>query len=194
MAAKAATSPFALGLLAVVLAAGVFARAPLSLSLVLGGLVYAIAAGRDLIGGSAGSRPIPPAALWREAFARTRTAGRSAEPLSLEIRAEISALRERQDQIRRAIESMETPYQEVGDEVDGLVDETTQRALRLDRRLWDMSEAVRASELAEFTSQMERLCMEMDTVRANLRSSSGVTDSASHRLLALQVRSLRTSS
>lgn len=47
------------------------------------------------------------------------------------------------------------------------------------------------SQLAEYHAQMERLCVELDTVRAHLLSTSVTADSANQRQLAAQVRGLR---
>lgn len=47
------------------------------------------------------------------------------------------------------------------------------------------------SQLAEYHAQMERLCVELDTVRAHLLSTSVSADSANQRQLAAQVRGLR---
>jgi ParB-like chromosome segregation protein Spo0J len=47
------------------------------------------------------------------------------------------------------------------------------------------------SQLSEYHHQMERLCVELDTVRAHLLSTSVTAESASQRQLAAQVRGLR---
>jgi hypothetical protein len=58
------------------------------------------------------------------------------------------------------------------------------------REQLDVAERIE-SQLAEYHAQMERLCVELDTVRAHLLSTSVTTDSANQRLLAVQVRGLR---
>jgi archaellum component FlaC len=64
----------------------------------------------------------------------------------------------------------------------------------------DLAEALREqlevaerieSQLSEYHAQMERLCVELDTVRAHLLSTSVTTDSVNQRRLADQVRGLR---
>ncbi len=47
------------------------------------------------------------------------------------------------------------------------------------------------SQLSEYHAQMERLCVELDTVRAHLLSTSVTTESVNQRRLAGQVRGLR---
>ena len=64
----------------------------------------------------------------------------------------------------------------------------------------DLAEALREqlgvaerieSQLSEYHHQMERLCVELDTVRAHLLSTSVTAESANQRQLAAQVRGLR---
>jgi hypothetical protein len=47
------------------------------------------------------------------------------------------------------------------------------------------------AQLARYHAEMERLCVELDTVRAHLLSTSVTTDSVNQRRLASQVRGLR---
>lgn len=58
------------------------------------------------------------------------------------------------------------------------------------REQLDVAERIEA-QLAGYHAEMERLCVELDTVRAHLLSTSVTTDSANQRLLSLQVRGLR---
>ena len=220
--ANAATSPFAIGLFVAILAVGVLAGASLGLSLGLAVILYAIAAGRVLFDEDVAQRVLE---RGREP---QNVVGRATSPtppeLAPEIRAEIEAVREREERIRRAIESADLPFEEVGSEIDVLVAEA-ERSARSAQLLYegledmpvaevkgriaaveddpsqaDLAEALREqlhvaerieSQLSEYHAQMERLCVELDTVRAHLLSTSVTTDAASQRLLALQVRDLR---
>ena len=47
------------------------------------------------------------------------------------------------------------------------------------------------SQLAAYHADMERLCVELDTVRAHLLSTSVTTDSVNQRRLAVEVKALR---
>jgi Holliday junction resolvasome RuvABC ATP-dependent DNA helicase subunit len=47
------------------------------------------------------------------------------------------------------------------------------------------------SQLAEYHAAMERLCVELDTVRAQLLSTSVTTAGVNQRRLALEVRDMR---
>ena len=220
--ANALTSPFAVVLFVVVLAVGVVADAPLGLALVFAVLVYAIAAARVLFDEDVAQR-----VLERErgpARARAEAPALVLSELAPEIRADVEAVREREARIRKAIESADLPYEEVGTEVDSFVAEAERSAhsaqllheglkdMPVDdvrRRLAaaegdpsqsDLADALREqldvskrieSQLAEYHAQMERLCVELDTVRAHLLSTTVATDSVNQRQLAAQVRGLR---
>lgn len=220
--ANALTAPFALVLLVAVLAAGIVAGAPLGLSLGFAAVVYALAAGRILLDEDEAERVLE----------RGRTPSRAhlekgplvLSELAPEIRADVEAVRERERRIRRAIESADLPYEEVGAEVDNFVAESDRsarcaqlmhegladmpvadvrrrfEAAAADPSQGDLAEALREqlevaerieSQLAGYHAQMERLCVELDTVRAHLLSTSVTTDSMNQRQLAAQVRGLR---
>lgn len=221
---NAATSPFAIVLFVAVFAAGVLVGASLTLSLAFAFALYAIAATRTLFDEDVAER------ILRQGQGRSLpgTGGEapSVPPPSLapEIQAEVDAVRERERRIRKAIESADLPYEEVGTEVDSFVAEAERSArsaqllfeglsdmpvAEVRRRLTaaqgdpgqaELAEALREqlsvaerieSQLAEYHAQMERLCVELDTVRAHLLSTSVTADSANQRLLAAQVRGLR---
>jgi chromosome segregation ATPase len=220
--ANALTSPFAIVLFVAVFAAGVVAGASLVLSLVFATALYAIAAGRTLFDEDVAER-----VLERERTpSRPRLEAREVvlSELAPEIRAEVEAVRERERRIRKAIESADLPYEEVGTEVDSFVAEA-ERSARSAQLLYEgladmpvaevrkrlgeaeadpqhaeLAEALREqlgvaerieSQLAEYHAQMERLCVELDTVRAHLLSTSVTADSVNQRQLAAQVRGLR---
>jgi chromosome segregation ATPase len=220
--ANAATSPFAIALFVAILAVGVLAGASLGLSLLFAGALYAIAAGRTLLDEEVAERvlqrgrasSLPPA----------KAAEISLADLAPEIRAEVEAVRERELRIRKAIESADLPYEEVGTEIDSFVAEAERSArsaqllfegladmpvAEVKKRLAetegdasqaDLADALREqlgvaerieSQLSEYHAQMERLCVELDTVRAHLLSTSVTADSVNQRQLAAQVRGLR---
>lgn len=220
LVANAATSPFAVVLFVAVLAAGVLTGASLLLSFAFAVAIYAIAAARTLFDEDVAERVLQQG--------RSVSAPRVGEVppahLAPEIRAEVEAVRERERRIRKAIESADLPYEEVGTEVDSFVAEaerSARSAQLLHEGLADMpvadvrrrlkeaegepaqaelAEALREqlgvaerieSQLAEYHAQMERLCVELDTVRAHLLSTSVTADSATQRRLAAQVRGLR---
>jgi chromosome segregation ATPase len=220
--ANAATSPFAIVLFVAVFAVGALAGASLVLSFVLAAVVYAIAAGRTLFDEEVAERVLQRGRASPEPPAKARQT--SLPDLAPEIRAEVEAVRERERRIRRAIESADLPYEEVGAEVDSFVAEAERSArsaqllyegladmpvAEVKRRLGEaeadpsqaeLAEALREqlgvaerieSQLAGYHAQMERLCVELDTVRAHLLSTSVTADSANQRQLAAQVRGLR---
>jgi len=222
LVANAATSPFAIALFVAVLAAGVAAGASLLLSLGFAAVLYAIAALRTLFDEDVAERVLRQG----RSLPAPRAGAREILPADLapEIRAEVEAVRERERRIRKAIESADLPYEEVGTEVDSFVAEAERSArsaqllyegledmpvAAVRRRLeeaeanlaqGELAEALREqlgvaerieSQLAEYHAQMERLCVELDTVRAHLLSTSVTADSANQRQLAAQVRGLR---
>lgn len=220
--ANAATSPFAVALFVAILAVGVIAGAALWLSLLFAAALYAIAAGRTLLDEEVAERVLQRGRA--SAGSPTKAPAISLTDLDPEIRGEVEAVRERERRIRRAIESADLPYEEVGAEVDSFVGEAERSARsaqllcegladmpvsEVKRRLAEadddpeqieLTEALREqlgvaerieSQLADYHAQMERLCVELDTVRAHLLSTSVTAGSANQRQLAAQVRGLR---
>ncbi len=124
--ANALTSPFALVLLVAVLAVGVVAGASLVLSLAFAVGIYAIAAGRVLFDEDIAERVLERGRAPSEIQAQERPL--SLTELAPEIRAEVEAVREREDRIRQAIESADLPYEEVGAEVDSFTVEAERSA------------------------------------------------------------------
>jgi chromosome segregation ATPase len=219
---NALTSPFALALFVAILAVGVIVGASLGLSLLFAAVVYAIAAGRILFDEEVAERVLQRGRTSSEPQAKVQQI--SLADLAPEVRAEVEAVRERERRIRKAIESADLPYEEVGAEVDSFVAEAERSArsaqllyegladmpvAEVRRRLTEaesdssqaeLAEALREqlevaerieSQLAQYHAQMERLCVELDTVRAHLLSTSVTADSANQRQLAAQVRGLR---
>lgn len=220
LVANALTTPLNLGLLVAVLAIGILAGAPISLSLALATLVYGAASARTLFDEDVADRVL-------EKQRGKGNADRSVilvEDLAPEIRAQVEAVRQRETRIRSAIEAADVPYEEVGSEVDTFAAEAERSArgaqllhgaladmpvaevkTRLsaaegDPAQSELAEALREqlqvaqrieSQLAGYHGAMERLCVELDTVRAQLLSTSVTTDSVNQRRLALEVRELR---
>ena len=186
LVANALTSPLALALFVGVFAVGVIAGASLGLSLLLAALVYGIAAAQVLFDEDAANRVLERAR--KDSSARPqRRESLPLDDLAPEIRARVEAVREREARIRKAIEGGGLPYDEVVVEVDSFVSEAERSARSAQL---DVAERIEA-QLAGYHAEMERLCVELDTVRAHLLSTSVTTDSANQRLLSLQVRGLR---
>lgn len=219
---NALTSPFAIVLFVAVLAAGVVAGASLALSIVFATALYAIAAGRVLFDEDVAERVLQRGRTPSGSQVEARAI--SLADLAPEIRAEVEAVRERERRIRKAIESTDLPYEEVGTEIDSFVGEA-ERSARSAQLLFEglqdmpvaevrkrlaeaeghpsqaeLAEALREqlgvaerieAQLREYHAQMERLCVELDTVRAHLLSTSVTADSVNQRQLATQVRGLR---
>ncbi|HEY6550801.1 MAG TPA: hypothetical protein VIY71_06335 [Solirubrobacterales bacterium] len=219
---NALTSPFAIALFIGILAVGVIVGASLGLSFLFAAIVYAIAACRTLLDEDVAER-----VLQRGRSSSSPDAKAEQIPLTglaPEIRAEVEAVREREARIRKAIESADLPYEEVGAEVDSFVAEAERSArsaqllfeglvdmpvAEVKKRLTEtegdpsqanLAEALREqlgvaerieSQLSEYHGQMERLCVELDTVRAHLLSTSVTADAVNQRQLAVQVRGLR---
>jgi hypothetical protein len=220
LVANALTTPLNLGLLVGVLAVGILAGAPISLSAALAAIVYGVASATTLFDEDVADR------VLRERRGESSAGRRQilVEDLAPEIRAQVEAVRQREARIRSAIEAADVPYEEVGSEVDTFVDEAERSARgaqllhgaladmpvsevksRLaatedDPSQADLAEALREqlrvaerieAQLAEYHAAMERLCVELDTVRAHLLSTSVTTDSVNQRRLAAEVRDLR---
>lgn len=220
LVANALTTPLNLGLLVTVLAVGILAGAPISLSFALAAVVYGSAAARTLFDEEVADRVLAE----RRGESRAGRRKLVVENLTPDIRSRVEAVREREARIRSAIEAADVPYAEVGSEVDTFVAEaerSARGAQLLHGALSDMpvsevqsrlaaaegdpaqaelAEALREqlvvaqrieSQLAGYHAAMERLCVELDTVRAHLLSTSVTTDSVNQRRLAGEVRDLR---
>jgi hypothetical protein len=217
---NALTTPLNLGLLVGVLAVGILAGAPISLSLALAAVVYGAASARTLFDEDVAGR------VLEERRGKPNAAGRQivVADLAPEIRTQVEAVRQREARIRSAIEAADVPYEEVGSEVDTFVAEAERSAsgaqllhgaladmpvagvksrlavAEKDQSQAELAEALREqlrvaqrieSQLAEYHAAMERLCVELDTVRAQLLSTSVTTAGVNQRRLALEVRDMR---
>jgi chromosome segregation ATPase len=162
--------------------------------------------GRSLSGPRVEAREITPANLApeiraeveavRERERRIRKAIASADLPYEEVDAEVDSF---VAEAERSARSAQLLYEGLSDmpvaEVRGRLAEAEGDPARA-----ELAEALREqlgvaerieSQLAEYHAQMERLCVELDTVRAHLLSTSVTADSANQRQLAAQVRGLR---
>jgi hypothetical protein len=138
-----------------------------------------------------------------------------------EIATRLAAARARQERIAQAIEVAELPYTEVSAEVDafvGAMEGTAKRAQLLWEALAetppsDVRRRLRAAadkpelrdalgtqlavlermeaQLQRFYDEMDRMAVELDTIRGNLVSVSASTEADAQRRLADDVRSMR---
>lgn len=223
LAANAATKPFNLALLVVVMGAGVVVGGAVFVSLVVALVVYAIACARTFFDEQEADK-----VLARERRGRRKAAGPASKldlnRLAPAIRDHVLEAREREKRIRDAISRAELPYEEVSDEVDGFVramESTAVRAQSLYEALSDsppervsirlhevqsdpakaeLAEALRqqlrvlkrmAEQLNRFYDEMERMLVELDTVRGSLVSLSATEGRSAQERLAGDVRGLR---
>ena len=224
LAANAAAKPFNLALAVATIGAAMVVGARFPLALLVGLLIYAIAATRTFF-----DEDEATAVLARERGERKQAlaSGRARmDPAMLapEIREPAArGAREREQRIRDAIERAELPYTEVSTEVDALVTLMEQSASRaqllyealaesppnvVESRLVQLegsgkTELIDALEhqhavqrkmqaqLERFYDEMERLVVELDTIRGSLVSVSASTDAGNQQRIAGDVRSLR---
>jgi hypothetical protein len=221
LAANAASKPFNLALLVVVMGAGVVVGGAVFVSLVVALIVYAIACARTFFDEHEADK-----VLARERRGRKRATAPKLDlnRLAPAIRDHVLEAREREKRIRDAISRAELPYEEVSDEVDGFVramESTAVRAQSLHEALSDtppervsarlrevqgdpakaeLAEALRqqlrvqrrmAEQLNRFYDEMERMLVELDTVRGSLVSLSATEGRGAQERLAGDVRGLR---
>jgi hypothetical protein len=223
LAANAAAKPFNLALAVATIGAAILAHAGFPVALLVGLLIYAIAAARTFF-----DEDEATAVLARERGERTQAlaSGRrrlDAAKLAPEIGRQLIAAREREQRIRDAIQRAELPYTEVSTEVDALVtlmEHSASRAQLLYEALEESppnvvrkrlvqlegsgkTELIDALEhqhsvqrkmqaqLERFYDEMERLVVELDTIRGSLVSVSASTDTHNQQRIAGDVRSLR---
>lgn len=216
---NALTTPLNLALFVVVLAVGIVVSAPLSLSLGLAAVVFAAAATRTLLDEEVadrvlerrrGERRDPAAVSLAEMAPEIRERVESVREREERIRRAVAASNMPYDELGAEVDTFvaEAERSARGAQLlhDGLVDmpvaEVEQRlaAVADDPARSDLAEALREqlevarrieSQLAGYHAQMERLCVELDTVRAHLLSTSVTAESPSQRQLASDVRDLR---
>jgi hypothetical protein len=223
LAANAAAKPFNLALAVATIGAAMVAGAQFPIALLVGIVIYAIAAARTFF-----DEDEAQAVLARERGQRKEalSSGRvRLDPAALApaIREPLLAARSTEARIRDAIERAELPYTEVSTEVDALVtlmDQSASRAQllfealaespphRVEARLRELqgsgkTELIDAlsqqlavqrkmgSQLGRFYDEMERLVVELETIRGSLVSVSASTDAGNQQRIAGDVRSLR---
>jgi chromosome segregation ATPase len=219
--ANAATQPFNVVVLALVLIAGLVLDAFLPL-LAVGLVVYGIAAARTYFDEDEANKVLErERGRRRQALEAGRLdPGALAEP----IRQLLSAAHQREARIRDAIDRAELPYEEVSAEVDRFIramEDGARRAQLLHEALAETSPSAVERRLAEvrrdparaeltaaletqldvlrrmqrqlrrFFDEMERVLVELDTVRGNLVSVSASSERANQERLAGDVRALR---
>jgi archaellum component FlaC len=132
----------------------------------------------------------------RERESRIRKAIETSDMPYEEVAAEVDIFAEEAERSARSAQLLHEGL------ADMPVDDVRSRlsAAERDPSQADLAEALREqlevaerieSQLSEYHAQMERLCVELDTVRAHLLSTSVTTDSVNQRRLAEQVRGLR---
>jgi hypothetical protein len=223
LAANAAAKPFNLALAVGTIAAAMLVGAQFALALVVGLVIYAIAAARTFFDEDEASEVLARERGARKAAVTSTRARVDPAKLAPEIRRELSAARAIEQRIRDAIERAELPYTEVSTEVDALVSLMEQSASRaqllyealaesppnvVKKRLVQLegtgkTELIDAlqhqhavqrkmqAQLQRFYDEMERMVVELDTIRGSLVSVSASTDTGNQQRIAGDVRSLR---
>lgn len=223
LAANAAAKPFNLALVVATIGAALLAGGSFPLALIVGLVIYAIAAVRTFFDEDEAAR-----VLARERGERKQALGKGrarVDPATLapEIRRQLLAARATEQRIRDAIQRAELPYAEVSTEVDALVTLMEQSAGRAQllyealaenppnvvrKRLVQLegsgkTELIDALEqqhsvqrrmqaqLERFYDEMERMVVELETIRGSLVSVSASTDAGNQQRIAGDVRALR---
>ena len=214
---NAATEPFNALLLAGVLIAG-FALGRIEILGPIAVVIYGIAVARTFFDKEEAEKVLAEERVRRRGKPAERLDPGTLAP---EIAARVAAARARQDRIAQAIERADLPYTEVSAEVDAFVramDGTAQRAQLLwealdetpvadvRRRLKaaadkpELREALTqqlavlermGAQLQRFYDEMDRMTVELDTIRGNLVSVSATTEADAQRRLAEEVRGMR---
>ena len=223
LAANAAAKPFNLALAVATIAAAMVAGAAFPVALLVGLVIYAIAAARTFFDDDEATAVLERERGAHKAALASGRARLDVGKLAPEIRRELEAARSIEQRIRDAIERAELPYAEVSAEVDALVTLMEQSASRAQllyealaesppnvvrRRLVQLegsgkTELIDAlqhqhavqrkmqAQLQRFYDEMERMVVELDTIRGSLVSVSASTDTGNQRRIADDVRSLR---
>lgn len=223
LAANAAAKPFNLALAVATIGAAMLVGAQFPIALIVGLLIYAIAAARTFFDEDEAAEVL---ARERGQHKQALESGRvRMDPAKLapDVRYHLLAARAIEQRIRDAIERAELPYTEVSAEVDALVtlmEHSASRAQllyealaesppnRVQARLRELqgsgkTELIDALEhqltvqrkmeaqLQRFYDEMERMVVELDTIRGSLVSVSASTDAGNQQRIAGDVRSLR---
>jgi hypothetical protein len=223
LVANAVAKPFNVGLAVATIAAGSFLGPSFILALVVGLVIYAIAAARTFFDEDEAQAVLARERAEHRATLMSARSRIDANMLAPGVRHHLIAARRIEAKIRDAIERAELPYTEVSTEVDALVtlmDQSAGRAqllyealdesppARVEARLAQLQGSGKAeliealshqltvqrkmeSQLARFYDEMERMVVELDTIRGSLVSVSASTDAANQQRIAGDVRSLR---
>jgi len=223
LAANAAAKPFNLALAVATIGAAMLAGAQFPIALIVGLVIYAIAAARTFFDQDEAAEVLErERGQHRKAIDSSRVRTNPAK-FAPDVRYHLTAARAIEQRIRDAIERAELPYTEVSTEVDALVtlmDQSASRAQllyealaesppnRVQARLRELEgsgkkELIDAlehqltvqrkmeSQLQRFYDEMERMVVELDTIRGSLVSVSASTDAGNQQRIAGDVRSLR---
>jgi hypothetical protein len=223
LAANAAAKPFNLALAVATIGAAMLASGSFPLALVVGLVIYALAAARTFFDEDEATEVLArERGQHKQAIAGSR-ARMNPATLAPDVRYHLLAARAIEQRIREAIQRAELPYTEVSTEVDALVSLMEQSASRAQllyealaesppnrvrQRLVQLegsgkTELIDAlqhqhavqrkmqSQLQRFYDEMERMVVELDTIRGSLVSVSASTDAGNQQRIAGDVRSLR---
>lgn len=223
LVANAAAKPFNLGLAIATIGAATVISANFALALVVGLVIYLIAAARTFFDDDEADAVLARVRGERRVAIESGRTRLDPATLAPAVREPLIAARATEARIRDAIERAELPYTEVSGEVDALVslmDQSAQRAQllyealeespphRVEARLRELegsgkTELIDAlshqltvqrkmgSQLGRFYDEMERMVVELDTIRGSLVSVSASTDAGNQQRIAGDVRSLR---
>jgi hypothetical protein len=217
---NALLTPFNIALLALMLIAGIVLGV-LPFVLPVAVVLYGVAAARTYLDEDVAAKVLERERTQQRAALESGRKRLEPEQLAPPIRKLVQEARFREARIADAIERAELPFAEVATEVDGFVtamDRTAQRAQLLHEALEDTpTSRVRArlerarddpqlaaaletqlhtlermeGQLKRFYAEMERMLVELDTVRSQLVSVSASTETAHQTELAGEVRALR---
>jgi hypothetical protein len=222
LVANAVAKPFNVVLAVATIGAATVLSANFLLALVVGLVIYAIAAARTFLDEDEATAVLERERGARKAIATARPRTNPAL-LAPDVRFHLTAARAIEQRIRDAIERAELPYVEVSTEVDALVSLMEQSAgraqllyealaesppNRVQARLRELQGSGKAelvdalehqlavqrkmeSQLQRFYDEMERMVVELDTIRGSLVSVSASTDAGNQQRIAGDVRSLR---
>ncbi len=223
LVANAVAKPFNVVLAVATIGAASFLGSSFVLALIVGLVIYAIAATRTFFDEDEAAQVLARERGEHRQALTNSTKRIDAHTLAPEVRHHLLAARRIEAKIRDAIERAELPYTEVSTEVDALVslmDQSAGRAQLLYEALDESppehvqvrlaqlegsgkTELIAAlthqltvqrkmeAQLARFYDEMERIVVELDTIRGSLVSVSASTDAGNQQRIAGDVRSLR---
>jgi hypothetical protein len=223
LVANAAAKPFNIVLAVATIGAATFLSANFVLALIVGLVIYAIAAARTFFDEDEAAAVLARERGDRKLAVASRKPRTNPALFAPDVRFHLTAARAIEKRIRDAIERAELPYVEVSTEVDALVtlmDQSASRAQllyealaesppdRVQARLRELQGSGKAelidalehqlsvqrkmeSQLQRFYDEMERMVVELDTIRGSLVSVSASTEAGNQQRIAGDVRSLR---